>query len=148
DLRTQTLKAFDNGQLVYTWLISSGISDAPTSPGIYQILNHVDVSYGSSYTLCGSQGCSQWEMEWFMGMYEVSPGLMNGFHGAVILPNGTYLGGGNVGSPYTFGCVMSNAQDGKTLYEWATDGTVVEIISDEFAPESALAQAAFGGSSS
>lgn len=82
-----------------------------------------------------------------MGMYEVSPGLMNGFHGAVTLPNGTYLGGGNVGYPYTYGCVMSSAQDGKTLYDWAEDGTVVEIVSDEFAPQSALAQQAIGSSS-
>ncbi len=147
DLRTQTLMAFENGQLVYNWLISSGVDTAPTSPGIYQILNHEPLSLGSSYTLCGATGCSQWEMEWFMGMYEVSPGLMNGFHGAVTLPNGTYLGGGNVGYPYTYGCVMSSAQDGKTLYDWAEDGTVVEIISDEFAPQSALAQQAIGSSS-
>lgn len=147
DLRTQTLMAFENGQLVYQWLISSGIDTAPTSPGIYQILSHEPLSLGSSYTLCGATGCSQWKMEWFMGMYEVSPGLMNGFHGAVTLPNGTYLGGGNVGYPYTYGCVMSSAQDGKTLYDWAEDGTVVEIISDEFAPQSALAQQAIGSSS-
>jgi LysM repeat protein len=147
DLRTQTLMAFENDQLVFSWLISSGIDSAPTSPGVYQILSHDPVSYGSSYTLCGSTGCSQWKMDWFMGMYEVRPGLMNGFHGAVTLPNGTYLGGGNVGYPYTYGCVMSNAQDGKALYDWAEDGTVVEIVSEEFGPQSALAQQALANSS-
>jgi LysM repeat protein len=144
DLRTQALVAYENGQEVFRWAISSGISSAPTSPGIYQILNHDDVASGSSYTLCGDRGCGQWQMYWFMGVYEVIPGLMNGFHGAVLLPDGTYLGGGNVGTPYTFGCVMSENSNAEQLYQWAQDGTVVEIVSLEFQGESDLARLAFG----
>jgi LysM repeat protein len=141
DLDKQTLTAFENGQEKFNWLVSSGISTAPTSPGIFQILTHDDVAYGSSYTLCDSNlNCGQWEMYNFMGIYQVVPGLMNGLHGAVLLPNGTYLGGGSVGSPYTFGCIMSQADNGKALYEWADIGTVVEIISSEFAPQSDLGQ--------
>lgn len=142
NLDNQTLVAFENGQPKFSWLISSGLDDYPTSPGIYQILNHEEIAFGSSFTLCndGNGDCGQWEMNWFMGMYEVGPGLMNGFHGAVLLPNGAYLGGGSVGSPYTFGCVMSRDAQGKLLYDWATDGTMVEMISSEFAPQSQLAQ--------
>jgi hypothetical protein len=84
-------------------------------------------------------------MEWFMGLYEVVPGLMNGFHGAVLLPDSTYLGGGNVGTPYTLGCVMSRSEDAQRLYEWAEDGTIVEIISSEFAPLSDLGRLTLGG---
>lgn len=142
DLRTQTLVAFENDQVVFHWLISSGVEDAQTSPGVYQILSHEPIAYGSSYTLCGTEGCSQWQMEWFMGVYEVTPGLMNGFHGAVTLPNGAYLGGGNVGQPYTFGCIMSRNDQGRLLYDWAEVGTVVEIISDEYQPRSELARQA------
>jgi LysM repeat protein len=141
NLDNQTLVAFENGQPKYSWLISSGLEDYPTSPGIFQILDHEDLASGGSFTLCNtSASCGQWEMYWFMGIYEVTPGLMNGFHGAVLLPNGAYLGGGNVGSPYTFGCVMSKDSDGKLLYDWATNGTMVEIISSEFAPQSDLGQ--------
>jgi hypothetical protein len=143
DIDTQSLVAYENGQRVFSWLISTGISSAPTSPGIYQVLNHDELAMGSSYTLCGSQGCGQWKMYWFMGIYEVQPGLVNGFHGAVELPNGGYLGGGNVGEPYTFGCVMSLDANAKLLYDWAEDGTIVEIVSSEFPPQSALAQQAF-----
>ncbi len=143
DIETQTLVAFENGQEVFRWRISTGIPSAPTSPGIYEILNHDPEAYGSSYTLCGSQGCGQWTMYWFMGIYEVQPGLVNGFHGAVELPDGTYLGGGNVGRPYTFGCVMSEDSNAKLLYDWAEEGTPVEIISREFPPQSALAREAF-----
>jgi hypothetical protein len=144
NLDTQSLMAFENGQVVFNWLISSGISSAPTSPGIYQVLSHNEVASGSSFTLCAENGlnCGQWEMYWFMGMYEVQPGLMNGFHGAVLLPNGTYLGGGNVGAPYTFGCVMSLDSNAKLLYDWADLGTVVEIISGEFPPQSDLGRLA------
>ncbi|MGQ9888672.1 MAG: peptidoglycan binding domain-containing protein [Aggregatilineales bacterium] len=144
DLRTQSLVAYENGQRVFSWLISSGKSEAPTSPGIYQILSHNEVASGSSYTLCNIQGCGQWKMYWFMGIYEVVPGLMNGFHGAVLLPNGAYLGGGNVGVPYTFGCIMSQDDNARLLYEWADEGTIVEIISNDFPPQSELARMAFG----
>lgn len=143
DITTQSLVAYENGQKVFSWLISTGIPSAPTAPGIYQVLNHDELAFGSSYTLCGAQGCGQWKMYWFMGIYEVQPGLVNGFHGAVELPNGSYLGGGNVGEPYTFGCVMSLDSNAKLLYDWAEDGTIVEIISREFAPQSSLAREAF-----
>ena len=140
NLETQELWAFENEQVVFNWDISSGRSNAPTSPGIYQILNHDETASGSSFTLCDDIGCGQWEMYWFMGIYEVVPGLVNGFHGAVLLPNGAFLNGGAVGFPSTFGCVMSPNDLAKALYEWAEVGTVVEIVSSEFEPVSALAQ--------
>lgn len=140
DLETQSLVAFEDGQAVFSWQISSGIDEAPTSPGVYQILNHEPVAYGSSYTLCGDAGCGQWEMNWFMGIYEAVPGLVNGFHGAVLLPNGGYLGGNTVGTPYTLGCVMSQDEQARQLYDWADEGTIVEIISSEFPPQSELAR--------
>lgn len=144
DLNEQELVAFENGQVVFQWEISSGVQDAPTSPGIYQILGHNEVAYGSSVTLCDVSGvsCGIWEMSWFMGIYEVIPGIVNGFHGKVVLPNGNLLGDGFVGFPYTFGCVMSNDTDAKALYDWAEQGTIVEIISDEFQPTSDLGQLA------
>ncbi|GAB4571101.1 MAG: L,D-transpeptidase family protein [Anaerolineae bacterium] len=127
DLSDQYLWAYEDGEVVYEWPISSGISSAPTWTGVYQILSHVDVAYGSSYTLCDENTCGQWKMHWFMGIYEVVPGLVNGFHGAVELPNGGYLGGGQVGRPYTFGCIMSLEENAKLLYDWAEEGVVVEI---------------------
>ncbi len=139
DLDEQWLAAYENGQLVFSWSISSGIDTAPTSPGIYQILDHSDQAFGSSYNLCDDLGCGQWEMFWFMGIYEVVPGLVNGFHGAVVLPNGAYLNNGAVGNPATFGCVMSENSQAEQLYRWAEQGTVVEIISSEFAPVSQTA---------
>lgn len=143
DLETQSMVAYEEEEVIFSWQISSGISEAPTSPGVYQILSHEPVAYGSSYTLCGDAGCGQWELNWFMGIYEVVPGLVNGFHGAVLLPNGAYLGGNNVGSPYTLGCVMSRDEQARQLYDWAENGTIVEIVSSEFPAQSDLARRAF-----
>lgn len=144
DLETQTLWAYENGQLVFNWLISSGMDRAPTSPGIFQILDHQETAVGSSVELCGDNSCGSWTMGWFMGIYEVSPGLVNGFHGRVILPGGTVMGNGNVGSQYTYGCVMSIDGDAEQLYYWAEVGTMVEIVSREYAPRSDLARMSLG----
>ena len=142
DLDSQWLVGFENGQLIFDWGISSGREEAPTYPGIFQILTHDEKAFGGSFALCNEAGtnCNQWEMAWFMGIYEVVPGLMNGFHGAVLLPNGGYLGGGGVYEPTTFGCIMSVDKWARELYHWAEIGTMVEIISEEFAPESELAK--------
>lgn len=142
DLDAQWLVGFENGELIFDWGVSSGREEAPTYPGIFQILTHDERAFGGSFALCNEAGtnCNQWEMNWFMGIYEVVPGLMNGFHGAVLLPNGGYLGGGGVYEPSTFGCIMSVDTWAKQLYDWAEIGTMVEIISEEFAPESDLAK--------
>lgn len=140
DLDRLYLTAFENGEVKYEWIISIGVRNAPTSPGVYQIISHAEKAYGSSNTLCNSAGveCGVWEMNWFMGIYQVMPGLENGFHGSVLLPTGGLLGDGAVGSRVTFGCVMSTDEQARLLYEWADEGTVVEIISGEYPPTSDL----------
>jgi LysM repeat protein len=140
NIETQSLVAYENGREVFRWYISTGTSEFPTYAGIFQILDHNETAFGSTFELCGQSGCGQWEMYWFMGIYEVVPGLMNGFHGAVLLPNGAYLGGGTVGYPYTYGCVMSENSNAEKLYHWADQGTVVEIVSRDFPPQSELAR--------
>lgn len=143
DLNAQMLYGFENGQEAFNWEISSGMNTPqypyPTSPGVYQILSHAETALGSSIDLCNNVGnCAQWEMRWFMGMYEVSTGLMNGFHGEVVLPNGAWLMGESVGRPYTYGCIMSRPEQAEFLYHWADNGVVVEVISNEFEPTSEL----------
>ena len=144
DIESQWLVAFENDRIIFSWGISSGRETAPTYPGIYQIKSHTNVAYGSSYALCSEIGtnCGQWEMYWFMDIYEIIPGLMNGFHGAVLLPNGGYLGGGGVYEPSTFGCIMSLDSNAQLLYRWAEKGTIVEILSDDYQPESELGRLA------
>jgi LysM repeat protein len=148
NLDNQSLVAYENGQVKFSWLISSGLNSYPTYPGVFEILSHEETAFGSSFNLCGTNGCAQWQMSWFMGLYEVTPGLMNGFHGAVLLPNGAVLmGASNVGAPYTYGCVMSEDSNAALLFEWADEGTIVEIISNDFPPQSELGRASLSQAS-
>lgn len=142
DLERLWLVAYENDEIVYSWAVSSGQRNAPTYPGVYQILSKTEKAYGSTFDLCGANGCGQWEMNWFMGIYEVAPGLTNGFHGAVLLPNGARLNGGSVQTRSTYGCVMSDDPQAQELYNWAEVGTIVEIVSSEYPPQSDLAQQA------
>lgn len=146
DLEALWMVVFENGEVIRSEPISIGRDEAPTHPGVYQILTHNDVAFGSSFTLCsaGTTDCGQWEMNWFMGIYEVVPGLMNGFHGNVLLPNGALLGGGGgAQSATTFGCVMSDEEAAKFLYDWAEQGTMVEILSEDYPPRSELGRKAY-----
>lgn len=142
DLDLQWLVAYENGEVKFSWPVAIGRTGAPTYPGIFQILSHEEVALGSGYSLCNAQTCGQWKMNWFMGIYEVVPGLMNGFHGGVLLPNGSFLGGGSARGRTTFGCVMSEDPQAEELYQWAEIGTVVEILSSEFPPQSELGRQA------
>jgi len=143
DLDRRYLVAYENDEVVHHWPISIGMTDAPTNPGIYQILSQVDVAYGSSFSLCNENAeCGQWEMDHFMGIYEVGVGLTNGFHGTVRLPNGGTLSRGSNQGATTFGCVMSDSDQAQILYEWAETGIVVELIASDFPPESELGRRA------
>jgi len=142
DLDRLWLVAYENGEMIFNWPVSSGRATAPSSPGIYQILDKNEKALGSSFALCSESGCGQWEMDYFMSIYEVAPGLTNGFHGAVLLPNGAHLDGGSQQIHSTFGCVMSDNHQAQSLFEWSEVGTMVEIISNEFPPKSAIARQA------
>lgn len=143
DLDRRYLVAYENDEVIFHWAISVGMETAPTYPGVYQILSQVDVAYGSSFSLCNDNAeCGQWEMNYFMGIYNVGEGLTNGFHGSVILPNGNYLNGGSAQTATTFGCVMSDDAQAQLLYEWAETGVIVEMVDSVFPPESELGQRA------
>ena len=43
---------------------------------------------------------------------------------------------------YTFGCVMSQDDQARQLYDWAEEGTIVEIISSDYPPQSELGRRA------
>jgi hypothetical protein len=140
DLERLWLVAYENGEMVFNWPVSIGRDNAPTNPGIFQILDKSETAVGSGFSLCNDNAeCGQWEMNWFMSIYEVGTGFTNGFHGSVLLPNGANWDVGSQRLRDTFGCVMSDDEQAKILYDWAEVGVIVEIVSDEFPPESQTA---------
>ena len=117
----QELWAYENGQLLYNWSISTGIARSPTAPGIFQIQSHDVNAYASQWNLY---------MPHFMGVYEPGPnaGVMNGFHGFPTDATGGYLlWTNNLGRPATYGCILLSLENAEVLYNWAEEGVVVEI---------------------
>lgn len=121
NLSEQRLYMKENGNVVDSWLISSGKDTAaeysPTKVGHYRINSHHDVQ--TMYSGAGTNGSGYWDYEvpniqWIM--------YFNGsqaFHG-VYWHN-------NFGTKQSHGCVgMSNAR-AKQIYEWAPNGADVWI---------------------
>lgn len=114
----QRLWSYQDGQLRTQSIISTGIARSPTMAGVFQVRSHDINAYASNWDL--------W-MPHFMGIYEASPGFMNGIHGLPLLSSGVRLWGNVLGSPASYGCIILTLQEAEELYTWADEGTVVEI---------------------
>ncbi|MCB9135408.1 MAG: L,D-transpeptidase family protein [Anaerolineales bacterium] len=117
-LTQQHLWAYENGQLIMSEVISTGIDRSPTQPGVFQVRSHVENAYASVWDLY---------MPNFVGIYEAWPGFENGFHGLPLLSGGRVLWRGTLGSPVSFGCIILDTAASQQLYNWAEDGVIVEI---------------------
>jgi LysM repeat protein len=119
-LSQQKMWAYENGNLQWEWVVSTGIAESPTSPGVYQVQTHVDNAYAGNWDL--------W-MPYFIGIYRPVPtsDFMNGFHGFPTRGNSQLLWTNSLGRPVTYGCVLVSDDNAAALYQWAEAGVVVEI---------------------
>jgi len=115
----QRLRAYQDGELLWEFIISTGIDDSPTQPGVFQVRTHELNAYASVWDLY---------MPHFLGVYEAWPEFMNGLHGLPMLSSGRRLWADVLGRPASYGCIILTLEDAETLYYWAEDGVVVEII--------------------
>ncbi|MCB9437365.1 MAG: L,D-transpeptidase family protein [Anaerolineales bacterium] len=116
----QRMWAYENDQLKWEWVVSTGISSSPTAPGVFQIQSHETNAYAANWNL--------W-MPYFMGVYRPVPtsDFMNGFHGFPTRGSSQLLWTNNLGTPVTYGCILVSNTNVEQLYPWAEDGVVVEI---------------------
>jgi lipoprotein-anchoring transpeptidase ErfK/SrfK len=116
----QQMWAYEQGELVWQWTVSTGIASSPTSPGVFQVQSHELNAYASSWDL--------W-MPYFIGIYRPVPSssFENGFHGFPTRDGVNLLWTGSLGHPVTYGCILLSNQNAAALYEWAEPGVVVEI---------------------
>lgn len=115
----QHMWTYENGQLRSEHIISTGMEDSPTMAGIFQVQSHYINAYASNWDL--------W-MPHFLGIYEAWPDFMNGIHGLPILSSGVRLWAGSLGRPASYGCIILDLEAAESLYYWAEDGVVVEIL--------------------
>jgi hypothetical protein len=116
----QYMSVYQNQQLMSEHVISTGIDDSPTMPGIFQILTHEENAYASIWDLY---------MPHFMGIYYATPDLLNGIHGLPLLSSGRRLWADILGRPASYGCIILDLQTAEQLFYWAETGVVVEIQS-------------------
>lgn len=111
---------YENGELKWEWLASTGIDESPTAPGVFQIQSHEQNAYAGNWDL--------W-MPNFMGIYRPAPQIdfMNGFHGFPTRNGSSLLWTGDLGHKVTYGCILLSSENAATLYEWAEEGVIVEI---------------------
>ncbi|MBU1747344.1 MAG: L,D-transpeptidase family protein [Chloroflexi bacterium] len=116
----QRMWAYESGQIKWEWLVSTGIQGSPTTPGVFQVQSHEQNAYAASWDL--------W-MPYFMGIYRPVPTseFMNGFHGLPSRGGSQLLWTNNLGRPVTYGCILLSTENAAVLYDWAEEGTVVEI---------------------
>jgi lipoprotein-anchoring transpeptidase ErfK/SrfK len=117
-IREQRMWVYQQGELLWEHIVSTGIPNSPTLPGIFQVQTHELNAYASIWDLY---------MPHFMGIYEATPDLMNGIHGLPLLSSGVRLWADVLGQPASFGCVILDLDAAGQLYQWAEQGVVVEI---------------------
>jgi LysM repeat protein len=117
DVSDQRVYVYENGQLIWTFIASTGIPGRETARGNFYIQNKLPMAYAATWNL---------QMPYWLGFYWAGP-LQNGFHALPILANGQRLWEGLLGSPASYGCVILSDYDAQLLYEWAEIGTPVTV---------------------
>lgn len=118
DLSAQRMYVYQNGGLLWNWVVSTGLPGRDTAVGHYKVQNKIPNAYASTWNL---------RMPYWLGIYWAGS-LQNGIHALPIQANGQRLWEGYLGQRVSFGCVILSTQNAQTLYNWATVGTPVDIV--------------------
>jgi len=117
DLSEQHMYVYQDGQLLYSWVTSTGMPGAATIPGNFEVLNKLPNAYAYTWGL---------QMPYWLGIYWAGS-LENGIHALPIMADGRILWDGYLGQPVSYGCVILSTENARTLYNWAEVGTPVDI---------------------
>ena len=118
DLSAQRMYVYQNGQLLWNWVVSTGRPGQETAVGKYKVQNKIPNAYASTWNL---------QMPYWLGIYWAGS-LQNGIHALPIQGNGQQLWAGYLGQRVSFGCIILGTQNAQALYNWATVGTPVDIV--------------------
>jgi LysM repeat protein len=117
DLSEQHLYAYQGDELVYSFVASSGAAPYYTRVGEFRVQSKIPNAYGSAWDI--------WMPNW-LGIYYAGS-TENGIHALPMMPNGTVLWAGYLGSPVSYGCIVLGTHESQLLYDWAEIGTAVSI---------------------
>ncbi|NLD72427.1 MAG: L,D-transpeptidase family protein [Chloroflexi bacterium] len=117
-LEEHRLRAYENGEVVYDWLIAAGRKESPTATGVFQVLYTEESAYASLWDLT---------MPHFIAVYPVAPDFDNGIHALPFLSSGQRLWSGALGTDASYGCIILGVEEAETLFHWVEVGVVVVI---------------------
>ena len=117
DHSEQHLWAYEGNDVVHSFVCSTGRAPYYTKFGEFEIQSKIPNAYGSTWDI--------WMPHW-MGIYWAG-GTENGIHALPINPDGSTLWAGFLGRPISYGCIVLDTPDAKTLYDWADMGTPVIV---------------------
>lgn len=115
-IRHQKLWAYEDGEVILSFLISSGEEARATKAGNFKVQSKYPEAWSSVWGL---------RMPYWMGIYDVGR-IENGIHAMPLRKSGALVRW-PVGVPASFGCVVANTPDAAKLYRWASLGTPVFI---------------------
>jgi LysM repeat protein len=118
DLSDQHMYVYQNGQMIWNWLVSTGRPGQATIVGHFKVLNKLPNAYAYTWSL---------QMPYWLGIYWAGS-LQNGIHALPIQANGQRLWEGYLGTPVSFGCIILSTEHAQALYNWAPVGTPVDIV--------------------
>lgn len=118
NLSDQRMYVYQNGQLLWNWVVSTGRPGQSTITGSFKVLNRIPNAYAATWGL---------QMPYWLGIYWAGS-LQNGIHALPIQANGQRLWDGYLGRPVSFGCIILSVNNAATLYNWAPVGTPVDIV--------------------
>ncbi len=113
----QRMYVYNNGQLVHSFVVSTGLPGRNTAPGNFRVRSKYPEAWSSIWQL---------RMPFWMGIYYVGS-VENGIHALPINKRGQKLWAGLLGRPASFGCVILSDKNAATLYRYAPVGTPVII---------------------
>jgi lipoprotein-anchoring transpeptidase ErfK/SrfK len=117
NISEQRMYVWENGQLIYKWLCSTGLPGRDTAPGRFSVLDKIPEAWAGTWAL---------RMPYWMGIYWAGT-LENGIHALPINSSGVTLWGGLLGGRASFGCIILSTENARTLYNWARVGTPVWV---------------------
>lgn len=115
NLKSQVMTIFEEGSLVDAFVVSSGLAGMDTPKGEYTIHNKALRPWSKRYLLY---------MPYWMA---ITPDGKYGIHELPEWPGGYKEGANHLGRPVSHGCVRLGVGAAKTVYEWASEGTMVIV---------------------
>ncbi|MGQ9502005.1 MAG: L,D-transpeptidase family protein [Anaerolineae bacterium] len=118
DISEQRMYVYENGRLLWNWVVSTGEPGKDTATGHFRVLDKIEMAYASTWNL---------DMPYWLGIYYSGP-LENGIHALPInRTTGVKLWEGLLGQRVSYGCIILSDENARTLFEWAQVGTPVVI---------------------